>query len=248
MEGAPISSVFVVEHIGEASENAPAYNSAGRKDLRKMITVECHSTFRVVTGAHHMMLCLLLAFTLLGCAAPPVARPVSATTNEKNFSATAEQGVKAEHSGLAMEPVARMIASPIDPGASHVVEAIASIINAQQAAFRGYPIRISVADIRNQSRCGSDEYQALLDRIASQLNHAGREHQLEFFSDDTGEYDFHLFGTAYLITLDGFDVWEMFLSLSRTDYASTLWRAPGPVNVLRQERPSQPQIYLGMNW
>lgn len=213
-----------------------------------MVTVERHSTSRVVAGAHYMMLCLSLAFMMFGCAAPPVVGPVGATTNEKNISASANPSVAEEHPGLAMELVPNTFSLPIDPGASHVVEAIVSVIDARHARLRDYHIRIGIADIRNQSRCGSDEFQALLDRLASQLTNAGRAHQLEFVSDDAGEIDYHLFGSAYLITLDGFDAWEMFLSLSAADYAMTLWRAPGPVNVLRQQRTSLPQVFLGMNW
>ena len=63
-----------------------------------------------------------------------------------------------------------------------------------------------------------------------------------FTTDVDQPVHYQLLGTAYLVTAEGFDQWELFLRLSPAEDAWTIWQPAVPVRVLRQPRPGQPQI------
>ena len=48
--------------------------------------------------------------------------------------------------------------------------------------------------------------------------------------------DYELGGTAYLVTVSGFDQWELFLSLHPAGESWAVWRADHPTRLLRQPR------------
>ncbi|NIQ35452.1 MAG: hypothetical protein GTN86_05930, partial [Xanthomonadales bacterium] len=56
--------------------------------------------------------------------------------------------------------------------------------------------------------------------------------------------DYVLGGTAYLVTADGSDQWELFLSLRRPGESWTVWRAERAVRTLRQPRGGQMRLWL----
>ena len=107
---------------------------------------------------------------------------------------------------------------------------------------------ITLSELRNQSRCSSGEFASFRDRLAELLTQAGRDSHLQFASGDeaasssSGQSQYQLQGSAYLMTLEGFDVWELYLSLSPPIHPWTIWQANGPVHVLRQPRPGQAQM------
>lgn len=221
------------------------------------------SISRTVIVAVCTMLCAGLALVPLGCASNPTGTPITATKTEKKLFAQPSLGVQVPpeytrdtDSGAVTESPEQAIAraprptpppAPIDPGAEKVVEHLVRVLKAStQREIEA--ITIGVSRLRNQSRCSDEEFQAMLQRLAAQFTHAGKRHNITFTSDMTAQIAYELRGAAYLVTAEGFDLWETFLALTPADSTWTLWTAPGPVNILRQMRPNQPQILLGLQW
>ena len=103
---------------------------------------------------------------------------------------------------------------------------------------------ISLSELRNQSRCSANEFTTFRDRLADVFNQAGRDSHIQFSSAETapGQPQYQMQGSAYVMTLDGFDVWELYLTLSPTVNPWTIWQANGPVHMLRQPRAGQAQM------
>jgi hypothetical protein len=129
---------------------------------------------------------------------------------------------------------------PTEPGADAVIDAIVqSLPSAENNGMDG--IIIGLGYVRNLSRSTPAEFEAFRQRLAQLLSDASDDHDLTFVAAED-EGDFELLGTAYLITADGFDQWEVYLRLSPDDASWTLWQPAAPLRVLRQPRPGQPQI------
>jgi hypothetical protein len=152
------------------------------------------------------------------------------------------------------------VAEPVDPGAELIVRAIANRLSQRPVNERGVTV-IDLCAVRNHSRAGQSEFAEFRQRLASLLDAAGREDKIEFIAngkrDAKGEggsegaagtegSHYRMQGAAYLITADGFDQWELFLSLTPADRDFTVWDARSAIRVLRTPRPGQPQItYIG---
>ena len=83
-------------------------------------------------------------------------------------------------------------------------------------------------------------------RLAQVLTGAGRSGRvpMRFASRADEPVDYELSGTAYLMTSQGFDLWELYLSLHPSGQSWTVWSADDPVRMLRQPRGGDPQLYL----
>lgn len=141
----------------------------------------------------------------------------------------------------ASEPDGELV---VDPGVQTIVQRIVTAIDGSVDS----QITIGVWNLENVSRCRREEFQQLQERIAILFTAAGAESDLHFTSDSSAEVDYHLQGSAYLMTADGFDQWEVFLRLRPVDQTWAQWDAPGPVRILRHARPNQPQVLLSAQW
>ena len=146
------------------------------------------------------------------------------------------------------------IPPPPDLGAVAIVEGLLAALPGERAISPASPLNISVNGISNQSHAQPREFDAFLGRFATLLNRAGDEHGLSFhltpprpMDDPTSPapaIDYRLVGSAYLITAEGFDQWELFLRLTPADASWSLWQSGTPIRVLRHPRPGHQQITL----
>lgn len=129
---------------------------------------------------------------------------------------------------------------PVDPGAASIVKSIADALADRRVA--GDAIAIDLSPLRNLSRSSAAEFAAFTSRLAELLTHAGREHRMTFTIDPSATAPYRMLGTAYLMTADGFDQWEMYLSVSPSDRDWQVWAARSAVRAMRMPRAGQPQI------
>lgn len=210
-----------------------------------------------------MLLLLISATLIMGCATmhdrakimptrPSYVHPATVTpvTNEPVREAASEElgpEVAAEIPHEQRQPP-----QPVEAGAAALVQSITNAMRNRVMDAEG--VTRIVIQLRNQSRCGAGEFTAMRERLAQELNRAAddvRGSQLRFIvgaegdaEGDAGALDAHYLmqGSAYLISAGGFDLWELFLSMTPTSERLTIWDAPRPVRVLRTPRPGQPQI------
>ncbi len=104
---------------------------------------------------------------------------------------------------------------------------------------------VSLARLRNMSHASTREFDALRARLASLLTAAAESAgaDLRFTADTAEQASFDMLGAAYLDTLEGFDSWELYVSVSERERGRDLWRSDGPVRVLRFEQPVSPQVF-----
>lgn len=127
-----------------------------------------------------------------------------------------------------------------DPGAVWLVQKIEAALDGRE---HDSPVWIGTHKLRNQSRAQCDEFDAMLARLAELLDAAGAEQNLRFTSNAAQAVAYDLKGTAYLVTFEGFDLWEMYLSIKPSDRAWTLWQAEAPIRLLRSERLRGQQLF-----
>jgi hypothetical protein len=195
---------------------------------------------------------LAIVLAAAGCASPPVhgrtvappAAPVLPVSDRPlREQAAAELGPEI---AAALPPIVREPPRPIDPGALRLVNSIVDRLPTRPVDDGGVT-RVNLAGIRNLSHSDAREFTAFLDRFAGVLSRAGRDARLTFtagddIDDEVAHYD--MVGTAYLVSADGFDQWELFLTVTPVGRPLTLWQSEGPVRVLRQARRDQPQVFL----
>ena len=203
---------------------------------------------------------LWLALALGGCtAAQKYGQPMTALDESEVRSANnapsppsksapqAEQTTTtqaSERSDVQFVPVAHVTIPAVDPGAVWVVAKIREALDAESGGGKqSGSIEISTQLLRNQSKAQNDEFDAMVDRLARLLDAAGADEGLHFTADPAQPVDYQLKGTAYLVTANGFDLWELYLSLKPNDRAWTLWQADVPVRLLRSERLRGQQIF-----
>ena len=148
-------------------------------------------------------------------------------------------------SGRGLAPTAARPAGPdaaVDPGAARLLEKVAQALETAGRGAGGLT-SIRLGPLRNQSHAGAAELEGLTARLAGLLNRAGRDHAIRFFTDPSEAVDYELRGTVYLITAQGFDQWELYLSLRPAGEGWSLWRTEGPVRLLRLPAAG-PQIFL----
>jgi hypothetical protein len=191
----------------------------------------------------------LLVVASVACQAPPLARPATgaefrAPIDDRHVhrEAQAELGPEVAE---ALPTVPRPAPQPADPGAVSLVESVLAHLGERQRGDDGVT-RIGVWQLRNLSRAHASEFARFTERFAETLSRAGRRHDVLFIADPDGPpVQYELRGSAYLISAEGLDQWELFLSLTSVHRPLTLWQPERAVRVLRQSRPGQPQIVPG---
>lgn len=133
--------------------------------------------------------------------------------------------------------------TPADPGAALLVRRLSDVIDTDRADRQARCV-ISTCAIRNQSRAQPDEFDAMTQHLAELLDRAGHSNGLAFTADRAQPADYRLGGSAYLINADGFDQWELYLSLRPADRAWTLWQSDAPVRLLRIVRRRGQQLFI----
>lgn len=138
---------------------------------------------------------------------------------------------------------------PVEEGAAALVQSITNGLRDRAMDDQGVT-RITI-QLRNQSRSSVAEFNAMRERLAQALNRAAddaRGARLHFAVESENQHDgpsdahYLMQGTAYLISAGGFDLWELFLSISPASQHITIWDAPRPVRLLRTPRAGQPLI------
>lgn len=205
---------------------------------------------------------LWLTLGLAGCSSSPkYGQPVATLAGNEVRSADNAQSQPKVAPGTEPEngvPTAGEVAEPqfelvnhtsvvraqIDAGAVWLTAQILDAMAGEgDRANRAGPIYISTRTIRNQSKAQSDEFDAMLVRLADLLDAAGADDGLRFTADPVRQVNYHLKGTAYLVTTDGFDLWELYLSVKPSDRVWTLWQADAPVRLLRSARLRGQQLF-----
>ncbi len=190
----------------------------------------------------------VLSTALLGGCAGPVG-PTAATSGLAATSTrqpAVERAAREELGPAAAEALPELTDGPLppsDPGADALVAAILRSIDVTQRSGGGVTW-MSLARIRNQSHATAAEFDAFRQRLAELLSRSGRAQRIRFVvgSDEPVEYE--LVGAAYLVTAQGFDQWELYLSLRPAGKAWALWRSDEAVRVLRQPIPGRRQILM----
>ena len=104
------------------------------------------------------------------------------------------------------------------------------------------PIVIGLEEVRNLSHASPGEFDRMLERLAKLLSNAGAIESMEFVSNSPAPAML-LHGTAYLVTSDGIDQWELYLSLRPAGKDWFAWQGRGPLRLLRQPRPNMQQVF-----
>lgn len=133
---------------------------------------------------------------------------------------------------------------PVDVGASRLVASMATVLGDRSLPADGATL-ISVHGVQNLSRSNAGEFSAFMHRFCDVLTNAGKSDRLAFTDDATAAAQFRMQGTAYMINAEGFDQWELYLTLSPADRDFDIWDAGRAVRVLRIARPGVPQITYG---
>jgi hypothetical protein len=205
----------------------------------------------------HTILCVA-GIALAGCAgpgtatrpqdaAPSLAEPPPARVVEDENSGIHRQ-VERElgpEAAAQIPPVKREPPQPIDPEAQRLIWSMLAAIPSRAVDHDG-TTRISVSELRNFSRCSEAEFVEFRDeRLVDLLSRAGRDSRVEFTSEASAAGGADGADATKRVgerAEEGFDVWELFLSLSPADENWAVWESRGPIHVLRQARPGQPQV------
>lgn len=171
-------------------------------------------------------------------APPPGAIVYSDSAQPARVAAEQELGPAA---AKAILPAPAAAPRPSEPVAQALVRSMLNSLTTRIVDAEGVT-RIGVNQLRNQSHSGPAEFAAFTQRLAELLTGAGREWRVEFVADSSAAAHYQLQGAAYLISAQGFDVWELFLSLTPTSPDWTVWQSPKAVRVLRQPRPGETQF------
>jgi hypothetical protein len=175
-----------------------------------------------------------------GASTPPSTHQATGVSGAVKSAAEKELGPKAVESLTVVESPPP---APRDPGADRLVKSMLASIPDRQMGDDGVT-HVGTSQIRNQSRCGHDEFDAFRVRLAKLLSESGRDEHLAFTTDDSATEQYEMQGTAYLITADGFDQWELFLSITPASKSLTVWEAGSAVHVLRDPRAGAPQVFF----
>jgi hypothetical protein len=143
-------------------------------------------------------------------------------------------------------PEALVVQGPIasEPIARALVEQMLSLIQDRRTGDDGLT-HIGVTKLRNQSRATAEEFDGFCERLAKVLTQASPNPDVRFESGGAPggvAFQYELSGAAYLVTFEGFDLWELYLNLSPAGKAVTIWSSSGATHVMRQPRAGEPQV------
>jgi hypothetical protein len=221
-----------------------------------------YTTSGIYSATTYFILGLLVAMGGCAAVATPAHRAAIAPTYSPDGPFTATQEPSAQHQddssaartaaaeelgpgvAEAMPHLDKVPPQPRDPGADQFVAALLTGLGPRQHDENG-ATRICVSKLRNQSRAQQSEFAAFQERFAEVLTRSSSESNVTFCtgSDAHSLIHYELLGTAYLITTDGFDVWELFIMVTPADKSWMVWQPTGPVRVLRHPRPNQQQVF-----
>ena len=141
---------------------------------------------------------------------------------------------------LAPVTPARPPTSAGEPGADRLVADMRRSIDLTGEQAWG-EILVSLDRLRNHSHASAGEFASMRRRLAEVLTGAGRSGRvpMRFVSRADEPVDYELSGTAYLMTSQGFDLWELYLSLHASGQSWTVWNADNAVRMLRQPRAGE---------
>jgi hypothetical protein len=190
---------------------------------------------------------LTLAIFAAGCAtAPPSSeRPTAPAADLRDADRTPAIRAAAERE-LGPDVAATMPAlppadlKPPDAGAAQLVSLFAAAPKVADSSSR----RIKLAKIRNLSRATDDEFRRMVDRLTAMLEDAGEDAALAFTNDPAAPADFELSGSAYLVVGQGFELWELFLTLRPVNGGCPAWERSKPIYLFRQPVPGGPQLLV----
>jgi len=96
-------------------------------------------------------------------------------------------------------------------------------------------VLISLEHLSNYTHVLPSEFDHMRSTLAQELTRAGRTGRipLRFVSEADEDVDYELTGTVYLVTAEGRDEWEMFLSMRQPGATWTVWRADSAVRMNR---------------
>jgi hypothetical protein len=193
-----------------------------------------------------MILGLIAPLALLGCqyADRDLSPAPTAALVQTEAPHPAEQAARNELGDEAAEAVdiqPRRPPAPTEPGALALVASMTAGMPGRAVDEQGIT-RIGLHYLRNQSRADAEEFDRFTARLADLLSAAGSHLSTAFTTSLDEPVQYELLGTAYLITADGFDQWELFLRLSPAEESWTIWQTDAPVRVIRHARPGAPQI------
>ncbi len=129
----------------------------------------------------------------------------------------------------------------VDPGAADVIASITRRLSDRATGPDGMTV-VSTRELHNLSHSTADEFASFRARLCAALTEAGGTDRIVFTDDASASAQYRLLGSAYLVTADGFDQWEMYLSLTPAARDFQVWDARGAVRMLRLPRPDQQQI------
>lgn len=206
-------------------------------------------------GCHRWRLMVLgvavLAGNLSGCMGPaipstPASQPyvrssaISSPRSDQPIRKDAARELGPEVAA-SMPEIVREQPKLSDRGAQAMVDSMLAAIERKDGVAM-----ITLEPLRNQSRTAAGEFESFRERLAELLSAAGEKSGLRFTSkaNDTQDADYELQGAAYLATVEGVDMWELYINLSPTKNHWSIWQSNGPVKVLRRSRPNQTQIFI----
>lgn len=133
---------------------------------------------------------------------------------------------------------------PIDVGAADLMASIANALGDRSSSTDGVTL-VNVRGVRNLSRTNAAEFESFMHRFREVMTRAGANRRIAFTDDAAAAAQYQLEGTVYMTYAEGFDQWELYLSLRPTDRDFDVWNASAPVRVLRIVRPGIGQITYG---
>jgi hypothetical protein len=203
---------------------------------------------------------LLTATVVLGCQkaskglSPAPSASLTYTTRPVPEARAAEAPVREDHPAeaaareeLGDEAADELEVRPHEPplppesGALALITSMTAAMPDRETDEQGLT-RIGLHFLRNQSRADTGEFDIFTRRLAELLSAAGRQSSVTFTTSADEPVQYELLGAAYLITVGGFDQWELFLRLCPAEESWTIWENEVPVRVIRQPRPGRPQI------
>jgi hypothetical protein len=134
-------------------------------------------------------------------------------------------------------------AAPPEAASPAATEVVASMLDRLSPEARRGPTCVTIAHVRNRSRSGAPEFDAMRHRLAAALT-AAAPPEVVFTTGDAppGALRLELFGTAYLVEAGGDEAWELFLHLRATDASWALWHDTRPLRMPRWSRPGAPSL------
>ena len=205
-----------------------------------------HTILRGFSRPKPMILGYALAFLLCGCASTGVQSPklippraAIAPQGEHPAVAAAKTELGAD-AAEALPPIEHPPPLTPDPGAEALLNDLLACMEDRRVGADGFTL-VSLTRLRNHSRAAASEFIAFRLRLAEVLTRRGADLGVRF-STNGEPADYRIDGTAYLVTADGFDQWELFLRLSPADESWTIWEHDVPVRVIRHPCPRQGQI------